>query len=146
MNKLLKSTGNFLSQHKWTIGMFAVMVLLVAFAPEVGAQGFLKGQMFDPGRDLPDNIANAGGGNTLRGIVLMAINFILGFVGLIAVIMMIYGGFVLLTAAGDTDATSKAKNIILFAVIGIIIILFSFAIVNTLFDITTGSDTESLAG
>jgi len=140
MNKVIAKTKSFLQTHKWTIAMFAVMGVVLALAPDVEAASFLKGQMFDPNRDLPDNLDQAGGDATLREIVLLAINFILGFVGLIAVIMMIYGGFVLLTSSGDEEATSKAKNIILFAIIGIIIILFSFAIINTIFDITTGTD------
>lgn len=143
MNKALNKIGVFLQENKWTIMMFGIMALVVAFAPQAGAQGFLQGELFNPSRDLPDSISDAGGDNTFRGILLLAVNFILGFVGIIAVLMLIYGGFILLTSAGDEGATEKAKNIILFAVIGIIIILFSFAIVNTVFDITTGSDTTT---
>jgi len=137
---------NFLKENKWAVAMFAVMALLVIVAPNVEAAGFLKGQLFDPNRDLPDNISDAGGDNTFRDIILLAINFILGFVGLIAVIMMIYGGFILLTSQGEEEKTKKAKSTILFAVIGIVIILFSFAIVNTLFDITTGGDSSGAGG
>jgi len=137
MNKTITAITSFVKKNKVAITMFSVMAVLLVMAPHASAE------LFNPTRDLPESIDVAGGGNTLRAIILLAINFILGFVGLIAVIMMIYGGFVLLTAAGDEDATGKAKNIILFAVIGIIIILFSFAIVNTLFDITTGADVQT---
>jgi uncharacterized membrane protein len=137
MNQSLSLTKSFLKKNKWTLFMFLVMGLVVYLMPEASVQA----QMFEQTRDLPENINIAGGGTTLREIILLAINFILGFVGLIAVIMVIYGGFRLLTSAGEEEDTKTAKNVILYAVIGIIIILFSFAIVNTLFDITTGQDT-----
>jgi len=140
MNKALSVTKLFIQKNKWTIIMFAAMTVMVFFVPDTADAGFLKGQLFDPNRDLPDNLADAGGDSTLREIILLAINFILGFVGLIAVIMLIYGGFILLTSSGEEEKTKKAKSTILFAIIGIVVILFSFAIINTVFDITTGSD------
>jgi len=144
MNRLFVTTKTFLQNNKWTLVMFTAMALLLAVMPEAHASGGLfQAQIFDPNRDLPDNIDTAGGGTTLRDIILLAINFILGFVGLIAVLMIIYGGFRLLTSGGDEEGSKDAKNIILYAIIGIIIILFSFAIINTLFDITTGSDTAT---
>jgi cytochrome bd-type quinol oxidase subunit 2 len=60
------------------------------------------------------------------------INWALGLVGLIAVIMLIYGGFRYLTAAGNDESVSKAKNTIMYALIGIVIIILSYAIVSTI--------------
>ncbi len=65
------------------------------------------------------------------------INFFLGLVGTVAILMLIYGGFLYLTSAGG-DNIKKAKNTIIYAIIGIIVILLSYAIVNTI--------TGSLAG
>ena len=50
--------------------------------------------------------------------------------GLIAVIMVIYGGF-LYIVSGSED-TEKAKKVLLYAAVGIIVILISFALVNTI--------------
>ena len=90
---------------------------------------------------ITDAIATAGGGRSLREVILLGVNFILGFVGIIAVIMLIYGGFQYMTSRGED--TEKPRNTIIYAIVGIIIILFSFAIVNTVFDVTTGSDVGS---
>lgn len=65
------------------------------------------------------------------------INFFLGLVGTVAILMLIYGGFLYLTSAGG-DNIKKAKNTIIYAIIGIVVILLSYAIVNTI--------TGSLAG
>lgn len=59
-------------------------------------------------------------------------NFTLPFVGVIAIAALVYAGFLYLTAAGNDDQTKKAKNIIIWVVIGIIIIFSAYAIVSTL--------------
>lgn len=105
-------------------------LLLVAFAAIsgiVGAQG-----MIGPG-DQPAVLAGqTGGEGSLRSIILNIVNFILIFLGLIAVIMIIYGGITYVTSAGNNENVEKAKKIIMYAIIGIIIVLISFALVNTI--------------
>ncbi|MCX6807624.1 MAG: hypothetical protein NTZ80_02365 [Patescibacteria group bacterium] len=58
-------------------------------------------------------------------------NFALGFVAVVAIGFIVYGGFLYMTAAGDEDGTKKGTNIIIQAIIGIIIIISAYAIVNT---------------
>jgi type IV secretory pathway VirB2 component (pilin) len=67
----------------------------------------------------------------LRDYVVNVVNFILGFLGLVAVIMIIYGGFMYVTAGGQEEQTTKGKKSIMYAIIGIVVILISFALVNT---------------
>jgi len=67
----------------------------------------------------------------LRDYVVNIVNFVLGFLGLVAVIIVIYGGFVYVTAAGSEEKTGKGKKSIMYAMIGIVIILISYALVNT---------------
>jgi len=68
------------------------------------------------------------------GMVTGWTNFMLPFVGAIAIAALVYAGFLYLTAAGNTEQTEKAKKIIIWVVIGIIIIFFTYAIVNTLLE------------
>lgn len=65
----------------------------------------------------------------LKTTVLNIIRLLLGLMTLIAVTLIIYGGFVWLTAAGNEDNIEKAKRIISAAVVGLIIILLAWAIV-----------------
>jgi hypothetical protein len=60
------------------------------------------------------------------------INWFLGIVGLIAVLMLVIGGFRYLTSAGNDEAVGKAKTTILYAIIGIVIVILSYAIVSTI--------------
>lgn len=57
-------------------------------------------------------------------------NVLLFIVGAISVIMLIIGGIRYTTSMGDSTAVTAAKNTILYAVIGIIISLLAFAVVN----------------
>jgi hypothetical protein len=58
-------------------------------------------------------------------------NFILSFVAAIAVLMLIYGGYLWIVDSGDDQMSEKAKKIIAGSVIGIIIIVSAYTIVNT---------------
>ncbi|MFH1030835.1 MAG: hypothetical protein V1770_06295, partial [bacterium] len=54
----------------------------------------------------------------------------LGFLGVIAVIIIIYAGYLWMTAGGSAEQIEKAKMLMRNAVIGLVIILSSFAIVS----------------
>lgn len=55
---------------------------------------------------------------------------VLMVVGAIAVIMMIIGGIRYILSGGDAKKVTDAKNTILYAIIGLLIIIFSYAIVH----------------
>lgn len=63
-------------------------------------------------------------------IVTLVINIFSWVVGVVAVIMIIYGGFQYITAAGDTTKVGNAKNTILYALIGLVIVALSQVIVK----------------
>lgn len=70
------------------------------------------------------------GENDLKTAVIKVLNIALGFLALVAVIMIIWGGFTWLTAAGSEEKVDKAKKIISAAVIGLIIVLLAWAVVT----------------
>lgn len=83
--------------------------------------------------DNPSAVSGATGGeSSFRSIVLTIVNFILGFLGLVAVLFVIYGGFLYVTSAGNGEKVDQGKKIITYAVVGIVIILISFALINTI--------------
>ncbi len=65
----------------------------------------------------------------LATIVMNITNYILGFVTLVAVLMLIWGGAQYLTAAGDESQVETAKNTITQAIIGLIIVGISYSVV-----------------
>lgn len=58
------------------------------------------------------------------------LNVIVGLVGFVAVAVMILGGISFATSQGDTAKTARAKNMIIFGLVGLIVALLAFAIVN----------------
>ncbi len=58
------------------------------------------------------------------------INVIVGLVGVIAVAVIVLGGITFATSQGDAGKAAKARNTILYGVVGLVIALLAFAIVN----------------
>lgn len=63
-------------------------------------------------------------------VVNIVINTLLFVVGVISVVMIIVGGLRYATSGGDSGAITSAKNTILYAVIGLVVSLIAFAVVN----------------
>ena len=74
------------------------------------------------------------------GVFKQVTNTILYIVGIIAVIMLIIGGIKYVLSGGDSKKVTDAKNTVLYAIIGLVIAVFSYAIVN--FVITSLPHTE----
>ena len=73
------------------------------------------------------------GGSTnvdLSTIAKKVINILSIIVGIVAVIMIIYGGFKYITSGGDTGNVSGAKNTLIFAIVGLIIVALAQFIVH----------------
>lgn len=81
-----------------------------------------------------------GGESTLSGLILTIVDYFLGFLGLLAVIMVVYGGVTYVSSAGNDEAVGKAKKIIMYALIGIVVILLSFVVVKAV--LGSGTATE----
>lgn len=64
------------------------------------------------------------------GVFRQVTNIILYIVGIIAVIMLIIGGIKYVVSGGDSKKVTDAKNTILYAIIGLAVCFFAFAIVN----------------
>jgi len=65
-----------------------------------------------------------------RAIVANIINISLGFLGIIAVCIIMYAGFLWMMSGGNPDNINKAKRTLVGGVIGLVIILSSFAIAS----------------
>ena len=73
---------------------------------------------------------NPAGSDNLMMTLNNIISVVIGVLGLLAVAMIVYGGFMYTTSAGDASKIKKAKDTITYGVIGLVIALLAFAIVN----------------
>ncbi len=64
------------------------------------------------------------------GVFKQVTNTILYIVGIIAVIMLIFGGIKYVISGGDAKKVTDAKNTVLYAIIGLVIAFLAYAIVN----------------
>ena len=109
-----------------TIALLATAILPVL------AQGSLQ-------EDIQGGLTNLGTGagyktglqsTPLPAIVGRIINVFLSILGVLFVVLMVYGGYLWMTSYGNSQTVDRAKELIVDAIIGIIIILLAYAIAN----------------
>ena len=102
---------------------------------QVGAGGAISGINSARGDGVPDNLASGD-----DSIIRRVINLMLYAVGVISVIMLIYGGFRYVISGGQKESVTAAKNTILYAIVGLIISIFAYAIVKFVISAVVGTD------
>jgi len=73
------------------------------------------------------------------GIVTTIINVLLFIVGILCVIMIIFGGIRYTTSTGDKTRVDAAKNTIIYAVVGLVVAIVAYALVNWVFGSLQGT-------
>lgn len=74
--------------------------------------------------------------NCIFPLITALINWALIFAGAISLIFFIIGGIQFLVSSGDQKRVESAKKTMMFAIVGIVLIFLSFAIINFLADFT----------
>jgi len=106
-----------------------VLIILILF---LALSGFLVQKkaafaQLDELRDTAD-VAGLGSETEPTAIVGRIIGIVLGLMGIILVVLMIAGGIMWMTSGGSAEQVTKAKKLMSSALIGLIIIIFSYAI------------------
>jgi hypothetical protein len=65
-----------------------------------------------------------------NGVITSILNFMLFIVGILAVIMLIFGGIRYVTSTGDQTRVTAAKNTIMYAIIGLVVAILGYALVT----------------
>ncbi|MDP2944562.1 MAG: IPT/TIG domain-containing protein [bacterium] len=114
--------------------------LLVFFLLTAGllAANFALAQNFGT-NEVSTGLAGSLSSTDPRTIVGRIINIALGFLGVIAVGLMIYAGFLWMTSGGDEEKITTAKKILKNAAIGLVIILSSWAIATFIISRLSGA-------
>lgn len=123
MKDILKRIGLGLSGlvMVWALASPAPAAALFESAKRDACSGT---QLNDATAECPDT------GGQVNGLLRTAINIFSVVIGFIAVIMIIISGLRYVTSAGDSNAVNGAKNTLLYAVIGLIIVVLSQVIVR----------------
>lgn len=73
-------------------------------------------------------------GKDLTEVILRILQVSLGFVGIVALLMFIIGGFEFLMSGGNQNLIKKGKDTLVWASIGIVVILLSYSILKFIFE------------
>jgi PKD repeat protein/type IV secretory pathway VirB2 component (pilin) len=92
-----------------------------------------------PPEEVPEGLSD----EELRPAILRILNYLLSFLGIIAVTAIIYYGFLLVVSAGNDEQVSTAKRGIVWTLLGILLILLSWVITQFVFDIFADDQTAS---
>lgn len=106
--------------------------VLVGFAPVTHAQDVFGTQPIEQTTVLS--------GMDIRVIVVRIINVALGLLGIITLGLILYAGFLIMTSGGQEDKIAEGKKVLTRAVVGLVIILSAFAIVQFVFKMLTGGE------
>lgn len=131
-------TLKFIGRHLFTIGlaMAAIMLMASLFGFEVAAQDTGSAR---EGLGLAGG-ATAGGEAELSNIISTIVDILSIIVGALSVIMIIVGGLKYVVSSGDSAGTQSAKNTILYAIVGLVIVIFAQVIVSFVISrVETGS-------
>lgn len=99
----------------------------------------VSGRVDDPSTPKVDEskICDTNSGNSLNKIIALVINIFSIIAGIIAVVMVIVGGLKFITSAGDATKTASARNTILYAILGLVVVAFAQIIVHFVLNKTT---------
>lgn len=113
------------------VGLFGLTSLSPTIVFAAGSTGYAD----VCSQDVPQGVKDAAGcpGNSnsdLPTVIQNILNAIIGVAGIISVVFIVVGGIQYITSTGDPGKTKKAKDTILYSLIGLVICALSFAIVN----------------
>lgn len=104
-----------------------VVGLAMVFVPvSVGAVDVIS----DSCAVSPDSAICKGKDDDTRNMIKTVINTLLYIIGIVAVIMVVIGGFMYTLSTGDSANVTKAKNTIVYALVGLVVAFLAYAIVN----------------
>ena len=117
---------NFITKHSFKkISFFLILTLFITIPIVALAQGL------DPNSIGLDYGTYSGLRNSdLRLTVVSIIRMLMGMLGMLAVVLMIYSGFTWMTAGGNEEKIGKAKKLLFYCAIGLAVILSAYAITS----------------
>lgn len=141
--QLTKSTlVNFFNKHsKKIITLSLLCLMLLAFSQQTAHASRWVDNAQDSFTAISPTFGVQAGARPMdpRTYVANIIKIVLGFLGFIAVCLIIYAGLTWMTSNGDSKKTDKAKGIMTAAVIGLFIILAAFSITAFITNAIIGS-------
>ena len=78
--------------------------------------------------DAADRLPRISGGTS--GFLKNLLSWVFGLLGVMSVIMIIYSGLQMTSSAGDAGAVTKARSTLIYSIVGLVVAISAFAIVQ----------------
>lgn len=78
--------------------------------------------------------------NCIGDLIVVVLNSALAFAGIIIVVMIIFAGYKFITSRGDAAAIDSARKTIIFAIVGLFVIMLSYAFISLIVTLLTGHE------
>ena len=108
--------------------LFSLIFLFLVVPISISAQGNLGDAFGDPLEQVGEESGYDTSQDSINPIISTVIQAILSLLGVIFLVLIIYGGFLWMTARGNEEQVGKAKKILSAAIIGLIIVVAAYAI------------------
>ena len=143
----------FNTLSKKHVGYFLGAVLALSFGAiallgvaDVSAQdsALTADELFGGSTDGDSFAASSGLGDAdLTDTIAQIIRIALGFLGVIAVVIILLGGFKWMTAGGNDEKVKSAKKLIFSGIIGLVIVISAYAIASFVIDSIVSAPSDS---
>lgn len=120
----------FIQKLAILLATLAATLLPISAPAMVYAQSATKQQICEGIGYTGGTCNDSSGGPSVQSTIKLIVNILSLIVGVIAVIMIIIGGLKYITSGGDANSVSSAKNTILYAIIGLVIVALAQVIVR----------------
>lgn len=127
MKKVVKKIGQVLTGAGAAATLWAGRVMASGTPAQEGAEAA-------KGDGMPSELVG------VDGVFTQITNTVLYVVGIVSVVMLIWGGLRYVISGGDNKKVTDAKNTIMYAIIGLIIAILAFAIVNFVINAIGGAE------
>lgn len=111
--------------------MRLLLVPLLAFLPQRAHAGFLD-RLCDLSPDtqgmcdaIRATFPRTEGGNQVAALALVAIQYLLTLIAMVAVVVIVYAGLTMVMAGGDDGKVGNAKKMVTYAVIGLVLAILA---------------------
>ena len=115
-----------------------LLAISLTFAPLLVANAQLNRTFScDPSSGL-----NCSAGGSINSLIRTVINWMLGIAFGVAVLFLIIGGFWYITSAGNEETAEKGKGTVINAIIGIVVIILSWVIINVISNLVSNPNSN----
>ncbi len=144
--KVVKTLKQIIKQFSWLSAVQIVFAFVLIMSPVILPHVVNAQLVTQFANNCPADTGIRCSEGSIASIFRLIINWALAIAFIAAVIMLIYGGFKYITSAGNAESAKEGTRAITNALIGIVIIVLSYIIVQIVYRFVAGTGSGGLLG